>query len=431
MSKENKNECINVNIDSLSSEIDLSLRWFIDHIDSIIISIGPLMWTLKESNKKISEDEKSFKDKYCTVLKKEKVEDYTIEKVNVPYHKHIEWKKLIRKSKGFSFSYKLIPQSVFVSLVSIYDAYLGKLLKVLFFTKPEVLNTSERRFSFSEIASFYDINEAKQSIVNKEIESVLRKNHAEQLKYIENTFSIKISPNKELFNKFIELTERRNLFVHCDGVISQQYIDACNNCGLKIDDKEIGKRLSVNSSYLKESYEILYEMAVQLTHVLWRKFYPNDLENADINLMDITFDLLCIEKYTLAQKLLHFSCEKYIKHYDDMFNSIFIINKALSFHLDKNNAKCKEILSEYDWSAKADNFLLAYHVLNKDWKKAVTVMNNIGNQEIWTTHYRDWPLFTKFRETKAFLNAYKKIYGKNFNDESATEGWKSSASDDR
>jgi len=278
-----------------------------------------------------------------------------------------------------------------------------------------------KKFSFSDLTSFSNIDEARESIINKEIESVLRKSHTEQLNYISNTFSIKIAPRKDLLEKFVEITERRNLFVHCDGIVSSQYVDTCNKHGIKIDSKDIGSTLSVGSRYLKESYDVLYEMTVQITHVLWRKFFPTDLEPADKNLMEITFDLLCVEKYKLAQNLLCFSCEEYMAHHDDIYKHIFIVNHALSFHLDTKDKECKAIISQHDWTAKADEFRLANFVLNKDWRNAAEVMVKIGNDQKWMVHYRDWPLFINFRKTKNFLDTYKKLFGKNFNEESATE----------
>ena len=406
---------------NLSTALRNELSWFLNHIDSLAISIGPLMKLLAELSEELSKERDSFEKTHCKFGQEKKIDDAIIKEIKIPYEKHMEWKKMIRRESGFSVSHKLIPRSVFVSFVSIYDAYIGKLLRILFLIKPEVLNTSDKKFLFSDLVLFSNIEEARESIINKEIENVLRKSHSEQLKYINNTFSIKINPRKELLEKFIELTERRNLFVHCDGIVSSQYVAACNNHGIEIDSKGIGTTLGINARYLKGSYDVLYEMAVQMTHVLWRKFFPTDLESADKNLIDITFDLLCIGKYKLAQNLLRFSCEKYIAHHDDINRHIFIINHALSFHLDTMDKECKEILSQHDWTAKADEFRLANFVLNKDWKGAVEIMVKIGNDQKWMTHYRDWPLFTNFRETKFFLNNYKKIFGKNFKDESATE----------
>ncbi len=45
---------------------------------------------------------------------------------------------------------QIIPRSFLTSLVSHYDAFLGNLLRAVFYLKPEVLNTSERQFSFKD-----------------------------------------------------------------------------------------------------------------------------------------------------------------------------------------------------------------------------------------------------------------------------------------
>src|SRR2546423_10410038 len=36
---------------------------------------------------------------------------------------------------------------------------------------------------------------------------------------------------------FVEVTERRNLFAHCSGKVSAQYLTVCDNHGVKFDGK--------------------------------------------------------------------------------------------------------------------------------------------------------------------------------------------------
>lgn len=407
---------------NLNASIGIELNWFLDHISSLVSTIGPLMMLLGDVGKKYSQEKLEFEEKYCTFgnIKKTSTNS-SVREINVPIDKRMKWKKLTRKDKTFRISYKLIPRSVFVSLVSTYDAYIGKLLRILYLITPEVLNSSDKKISFSGIMEFSCLEEAREWIIEKEVEDVLRKNHIDQLKYIGEKFSIKIEPNKYLYKNFIELTERRNLFVHCDGKVSKQYIEICKKNDINTNNNKIGDDININGEYLEQSYDTLYEMATEITHVLWRKFFPKDIEPADKNLIDITYDLICIEKYNLAQKLLNFSCQNYIKHHDDEYKFIFIVNRALSYHLDIKDDECKNILEQYDWSAKSHEFKLANFVLNEEWDNATMIMGKIGKSEEWPVKYRDWPLFTKFRDTKEFLSQYQKIYGINFLEETATE----------
>lgn len=74
---------------------------------------------------------------------------------------------------------KLVSQSFIISLISQYDTFLGKLIRALFVIKPETLNVSERNISFSQLREFKTLDDAREYIMGKEIESVLRDSHIE------------------------------------------------------------------------------------------------------------------------------------------------------------------------------------------------------------------------------------------------------------
>jgi len=115
--KKSNCECLPVLPQNLSTALGDELLWFLDHIDSLVITIGPLMRLLTELGKKISTERNSFETAHCKFGKEKKTADTIIKEIKVPYEKHMEWKKMVRRDRGLSVSYKLIPRSVFVSFV--------------------------------------------------------------------------------------------------------------------------------------------------------------------------------------------------------------------------------------------------------------------------------------------------------------------------
>lgn len=90
---------------------------------------------------------------------------------------------------------------------------------------------------------------------------------------MENNFKIPLREGLEVWAKFIEITERRNLFVHCDGIVSKQYLEVCNKHGFDFSKPlSVGEKLDVVPDYFESAYECLFEVGVKLGHVLWRKF---------------------------------------------------------------------------------------------------------------------------------------------------------------
>ena len=143
-----------------------------------------------------------------------------------------KWMKDIRSS---SFAIQKTPQIFFCALIHQYDAFLGKLLRVIFCVKPEFLNASQKQITFSELMSFGSLDEALQHLVEKEIESIIRESHVDQLKWMENKFKLPLRKGLSAWPLFIEITERRNLFVHCDGVVSSQYLTTCRSHKIKLE----------------------------------------------------------------------------------------------------------------------------------------------------------------------------------------------------
>ncbi|AFY30394.1 hypothetical protein [Cyanobium gracile] len=391
----------------ISTEIDL----FIRHVDSIGSVLPGMVMAVQGVSKQTWEDLKRFEENNC-----ETIDDDKERTVLVPYRKLSEWKKLSRKHENFALASKLVPRSLIVSLVSQYDAYLGRLLRAIFINKPDLLRNSERKLSFEDIASLGSIEEARDFILKKEIESLLRSSHSEQFKWMENAFSLPLTKGLECWPVFIELTERRNLFVHTDGIISNQYLLNCRKHGCNLDSSiGEGSPLSVSAKYFIQSHECVYEIGVKLGHVLWRKLFPGYRQKADSSLIGLTYDLIDRGHYKRAICLLDFAFEGIKTFSNDAAELTLLINRAQAYKWKGDPGKCIEILNTVDWSAKADSFQLANAVLTDRFSDALLIMRRIGRSDSMpSSHYRDWPIFKKFREKEEFLAAYSEIFGEDF-----------------
>lgn len=406
---DNKISPISYENGKIVAHFDNALFSFLHHIESMRTTLPTLRFVITELGKNAQRELVEFEKDNCEV---ETFEEYR--NVKIPFVNHRKWSLLVEETRNFRILRKIITESLFVSLVCHWDAFIGMLLKIMFHVKPEILNISEKNISFKDLTSFSSIDEARNYIVDKEIETILRQSHHEQLKTISKIFSIKLDSDADLKQRFVEITQRRNILVHSNGIISDQYITICKDNACNIDEAARNTRIRLGSSYFIESYECLYEMAVKLTHVLWRKFIQEDVEKADANLMNICYDLIDKKKYNLACRLLDFSCGKLIKHKDERYFLMLTINRAQSYKWNNKTDRAKEILDDVDWSAKSSDFKLAYYVLSDRWDNAQKTMYELGNSEELKVYYRDWPLYNEFRKRDEFLSAYRQIFKEEF-----------------
>lgn len=321
-------------------------------------------------------------------------------------------RQLDRALKSATVAEKLLPGSLLVTLVSRYDAFLGRLIRQMVLTRPELLKSSDRMLSLDTLLSLGEFDAARDFLIEKEIEIVLRKSHADQFAWLETKLDMPLRKDLPSWPAFIELTERRNLLVHCDGIVSHQYLANCKEHSVAVEDCEVGKQLTVETTYFREACDRILEIAVKLTHVVWRKLLPNDREASDDALTQTCIDLLINENYRLANELLCFSTAVLKKYASERHRLIHLVNCAQSFKWLGNDKECLAQLGKEDWSAKGLEFRICVAVLKEDYEDVVNLMKQIGKDgPVGATGYREWPVFRKARKNAAFQEAYEQVFG--------------------
>jgi hypothetical protein len=261
---------------------------------------------------------------------------------------------------------------------------------------------------------FTSIAEARECILEKEVESVIRKSHAEQFQWMENKFAVPLRKDLDSWPKFIELTERRNLFVHTGGIVSSQYLKVCQEHGVVFSTTPtIGNELGLAPAYFKEAVDIVFEIGVKLAHVLWRKLKPDEIKEADKNLNSIAYEPLLEENYKLAKVLFDFAAVTLKKYANDEARRVFVVNRALAYKWGGEDDKGRKIIEAEDWSATGGKFSLAEAVILENYPAALKIMRGIGKnqEEVPNVAYREWPLFKEFRKTIEFQQTFQEIVG--------------------
>ncbi|MDO6436509.1 hypothetical protein Q4534_03775 [Cyclobacterium sp. 1_MG-2023] len=141
----------------------LEIDSFIKHIeaqaDIVPLVMGLLSVKLVQESKHV--------DKYIKengIAEKEENGDEK-GKLLIPSEKFKEFIELNEKVETTDLAYNLLPINFVVSFVSQYDAYLGGVIRTMFLSKPEFLNSSEKNMLFSELIKFESIEEAREFIV--------------------------------------------------------------------------------------------------------------------------------------------------------------------------------------------------------------------------------------------------------------------------
>lgn len=391
------------------SEIDL----FADHIDSLY-QTSPMVNMILKVTQMTSEKKRAEYIKEKGIVSKD---DEGNESTRIDFAHINKYLDLDKKASNSFLAHRIIQRNFIVSLVSQFDAYLGSLIRKIFLIKPELLNSSEKNLTFSKLSEYSSIEEAKEYIIEKEIETVLRDSHSNQFKWLESKLGMTLTKDLPSWKSFIEITERRNLFVHCNGVVSSQYLSVCSKHKVEFDEIiSTGQELEVDDKYFAHSYRCLYEIGVKLSQVIWRKLLPESILDADSSLNDIIYRLLQRKEYKLAINLSEFATNILKKHSSQEFKLVFSVNKAQSYKWNSQNETCVKMMKNMDWSAMSDKFKLSKAILIDDFETAYRLMKKIGKDEdeMPKVGYQEWPLFLKIREEKDFQELFQEIYEENY-----------------
>lgn len=394
------------------NQFDNINKEFIKQIESLRDTLPLVMIFISANEAKSNKDFASFMEQKGIVEKNEDGEEFYRFS---PEDSH-KFKIHEKNAEIATAALAIVPNSLFVSLISQFDSFLGKLIREIFQSKPEILNSSEKNLTFSKLLELKSLEEAKEFIIEKEIESVLRDSHSDHFDWLENKLGIPLRKDLPIWQSFIEITERRNLFVHNDGVVSSQYLSVCRHHKVRFDkEPKLGEKLNISTDYFELTYKCLFEISVKLTQVIWRKLLSNDIEKADESLNDICFELLRQEQLDLATILLDFATITLKKHHNEESKNIFIVNKALSLKLNKKKDECEEIVLSKDWSACSDKFKIAKEALLDNHNEVAKLMKKIGiDGEVSKISYKVWPLFSEFRKTELFKETFKDIYSEDY-----------------
>lgn len=336
--------------------------------------------------------------------------------VTIPEDKLTRFRRLQRKRTRSGNAVRSVPRALAVALVSEFDAFMGATLKSFYRLKPDALQAAQRTITFAELVKFGSIDAARDHFLEKEVESFLRSSHSEQFETLESKIGTPLRKELPVWKDFVELTERRNLFVHNDGVVNSQYLNICGSAGVDCRDVGKGTTLDVSQKYFTKAHDTLYEIAAKLSHVLWRKLLPEDRERADAHFAGtLVYDLLQEERFRLARTLADFGVTTFKQWGSDYYRRALIINRAQAYIWGGERAGGIKILADEDWSASSDDFRLCVAALRREFPESIRRMRALGlTAGPKKDGFREWPVFKELRKDKDFQAAFGEIFGEPF-----------------
>lgn len=299
-----------------------------------------------------------------------------------------------------------LQRSSLISLVSLVESFLSQLLHTFFKKHPAALNAKEKQFTFEELSNFSSLDDARDYLVSCKIENLLRGSYEDWIEYFRNQLKLELSVTTRHHDYLVETFQRRNLFVHNDGIVNKIYLSKVAKSLTK--PEILNKKLAVNKTYLFSAIDRFESSFLQLAFELWAKCEKNSAKRPGL-IVHSTYDALQNKRWSVATELAE------IVEKDKAASEADILMAKINSWIARKNFDDKnKVISEvngFDVSAKDDLFKLAKHCLLDETAPAITIAKRLEKaKQLKLSDLSEWPLFEELRthpEMKDWLTLLK------------------------
>lgn len=297
-------------------------------------------------------------------------------------------------------------RSSLISLVSLVESFLSQLLHVFFQKHPSALNAKDKQFTFEELSNFSNLEDARAYLVSWKIENLLRGSYEDWIDYFKTNMKLELAVTTKHHEHLVENFQRRNLFVHNDGVVNKIYLSKIPKSLSK--PEMLNKKLGVSKPYLFSAIDRFESSFLQLAFELWTKCEKNSEKRPGI-IVRSTYDALQNKRWRVVTELAE------VVEKDKAASEVDILMAKVNSWIARKNFDDKDkVLEEvrnFDVTAKDDLFKLAKYCLLGETASALALAKRLEKaKQIQTSSLNEWPLFEDLRSTtemKTWLNQLK------------------------
>jgi hypothetical protein len=162
--------------------------------------------------------------------------------------------------------YSLLFEMAFIYRVALHDAFLPDAIRAVLVNRPDMLR-SNKKMTHEQILDQPNISALIELMADKELTEFSYGSVNAQRAWISDHMGIALFASDEQHNDVVELTGRRNLFVHANGIVNWIYLTAVVN-----SRHRSGERLFVDKEYWSQSDGHLKALSVRLISALQEKY---------------------------------------------------------------------------------------------------------------------------------------------------------------
>lgn len=300
--------------------------------------------------------------------------------------------RAIAEFRKLSEQPEILNDSTIMMILVRYEEAIAELFRYLIGKYPAAY-LNDKSITYAELIKLdTEIKNIRKIFLDKEVDEIMRQPISYWYSLFEGKHKVKFCfPNDE-FESFKEIYYRRNLVVHNQGVVNDNYI-----ANIKTE-MIVGDKARIDKSYLKNAFEIT-QIVIYGTIIGLGKLSSN--VSAILNrLFDLGFQHMLDDEWRISEYIFG----NLLKH-KGQDNAELLCNKINYWISIKNQGRFEEIqkeIEEFDVSAHSGRFKAAKYALLDKFDKVTEILEEIMGQELQASHVESWPLFKQYRESEEY-----------------------------
>ena len=320
-------------------------------------------------------------------------------------------REYISHSSRLKTADRMFRQNMIVSIVSRFDEFVMVLLRRCFELNHSWLKNPEKSVTYVQLLELDSIESFVDDLILKEVDQLMRGSHHAQIEILDSKLKLGIEQHFKKWTSFLEITERRNLFVHSAGIVNSIYVANAEKYGYTVPTQEV---LTADDKYVSETIDVFLELSVRLVQSVVRRLYPKCFIEADWNLNNLGVSLLKQSCWDLSLRIFDFALgiPDKLKSKDEVsYYNIINVCIALKF----SGKPFAKKLQSVNWKPLHPKYMFAIAILEDRFDEAAKLMKSDAvRAQIDERSLINWPLLRDFRSTDQFQSAFEEMFGRKF-----------------
>ncbi len=217
---------------------------------------------------------------------------------------------------------------------------------------------------------------------------------------------VDISPMRPYLDEFAEMAQRRNLLVHKDGAIDEQYMKFASP-EFRPTEAEQGCIFLVPTTYLQRAIHVTTVIGFWLTQASWRTWNQRkNLKNAHKAAYETIYQTLRRGDYDLTIELAQVMNLLSIPKRHKSYRHYILVNQAIAFRELGKISKMRHIISRLRKTKHEWQFDIALAILQENFPEAQRFLIAAKRERRLHSISPYWPLFDPVRDNKWFKNLF-------------------------